>query len=548
MGKNRRPSAARRPGIVTAALLSAAMLGITGTTTTALAATRSATGSTHSTTAHPAAAGNPASAADGPTMKLIAAARQVEVPVFGKNQVFVDPGIWLASLHSAFQVDVSIAGYGKPERATQLIRTASGVIDRRLPSWVLAHWNGIRHFLRVVVRNSRGKVVGYNNVTFCPDTGYEVSKATPDSAATDPFPQQCASFDPFGVGAVWGLPRGWAADALGYASYRLTIGTYKLTETISPQYVRLFHIARRNATATVKIKVVSQATCCGPSGCCDATKLAAVPAGFVRVNAHPRATSTAARHGPPSLPSTRVLTHVPADALPDLIPLPSWGITVTNTLTKAKKPKDSYVDFGATVWIGGNSPLDVEGFRISGTNTMRAYQYFYRNGKLIGRMRVGTMGFANYNAWHFNQFAQYVLLNKYKKVVVRSRKVGFCIAPTDGVDMLLPQATWQPSYLGLAGNCGDPNALWAQELLPVGWGDTYYQTVPYQNFDITKIRNGSYYIEIIANPRHLLHETDTANDISLRRIIISGKAGHRRVRVPAYHGLDPENGNGGPFF
>jgi Lysyl oxidase len=221
------------------------------------------------------------------------------------------------------------------------------------------------------------------------------------------------------------------------------------------------------------------------------------------------------------------------------VPLPSWGISVQNPGKKTTST-DSYLDFGATVWIGGNSPLDVEGYRVIGTGRMNAYQYFYEHGKIIGKMRVGTMGFAKYNAWHFQQFAQYKLLNAHKKVVVQSRKIGFCIAPTDSVNMVLPQATWQPTYTGIFGNCGNPAALWVQELLPIGWGDTYFQSVPYQSFEITNLKNGTYYIEIIANPEHLLHETNTANDISLRKVIIGGTAKHRTVFVPAWHGLDKE--------
>jgi len=33
-----------------------------------------------------------------------------------------------------------------------------------------------------------------------------------------------------------------------------------------------------------------------------------------------------------------------------------------------------YVNVGATAWIGGTSPLDVEGFRRPGTNVMASYQ------------------------------------------------------------------------------------------------------------------------------------------------------------------------------
>jgi len=79
-----------------------------------------------------------------------------------------------------------------------------------------------------------------------------------------------------------------------------------------------------------------------------------------------------------------------------------------------------------------------------------------------------------------------------------------------------------------------------QELMPVGWGDTYFQTVAGQSFDITRVPNGSYYIEVVANPQKVLQESDTSNDVSLREVILGGKPGHRTVRVPAVNGIDPE--------
>jgi hypothetical protein len=50
-----------------------------------------------------------------------------------------------------------------------------------------------------------------------------------------------------------------------------------------------------------------------------------------------------------------------------------------------------------------------------------------------------------------------------------------------------------------------------------------------------------YYIEIIANPNKVLHETNYHNDVSLRKIILGGTPGHRTVKVPAIHGIDPEH-------
>jgi hypothetical protein len=174
---------------------------------------------------------------------------------------------------------------------------------------------------------------------------------------------------------------------------------------------------------------------------------------------------------------------------------------------------------------------------------MRAYQYFWRGKQLVGRARAGTMGFDSeqgHNRWHFEQFARYTLLNSAKSVAVTSNKVGFCIAPSDEIDLLLPHAVWQPPAIGLTGQCGSPSALWVAEEMPVGWGDTYYQ-VAGQSFDITHVPNGAYYVEVTANPQRVLRETTTRDDVSLRKVILGGAAGHRTVKVPAWHGIDPEH-------
>ncbi len=506
-------------GLIAAAALVSALTVTTTGAISALASTR------------PAASAGTA----GPAIKLIAASRKITAYRYGKY-VYLDPGIWVASLHSAFQLNVGRASYTKPITATQVIKTRHGVVRRSLPSGILSGWNGLKHFAGIVIRNSAGRVVSRRSLTFCPDN-YALSKATINSAQTSVYPQQCQAFDPFSLGQVWGIPRGWAVDPVQFAAFKLGVGTYRFTMAISPNYVRLFHVSKQSRTATVQVKV-ERAPGSGKAGR-PSLSAAPVPANFVRVAVRKSAGRTL-----PSFPAARTLSHPPVSAEPDLVPLPSWGISISHV----KKAKEDYLNFAATVWIGGHGALDVEGFRTNGSGTMKAYQYFYNGTKLVGKARVGTMGFANYNAWHFKQFAEYRLLNAHKQIALRSRKISFCIAPTDGVDMLLRHAVWQPSYTGISGNCGDPAALWVTETLPLGWGDTYVQTVPYQNFEITNIPNGTYYIEIIANPEHLLYETNRHNDVSLRRVILGGTPGHRTVRVPAWNGIDPENGHGGPYF
>ncbi len=459
--------------------------------------------------ARAASAARPASA--GPTLKLIAAQNTITAPSYG-GMVFLDPGVWVASLRSAFQLDVQRVTYLQPITVTQVIHLpGGGTTSRALPRAVLDGFNGLRDFLHLTMRNSRGKVVARLQVPFCPDT-FDPERATPGSPATSPYPQQCAS-DPFQKANVWGIARGWAVDpfeAFGLG-LRLALGTYHVTVAITRPYTGLLHISAANATAAVTVKVVRGT-------------------GFGA-----RSRGRAPGRPLPSLPrNVSDLANPPSDALPDLVPLPSWGISTSHA------GGQDLLNFGATVWIGGSGPLDVEGFRSHGSPVMQAYQYFWRDGHLIGRARVGTMGFAGYNHWHFQQFARYQLLNASRAVAVSSHKEGFCIAPTDSVDLLLPHAVWQPSSVGLGGQCGSPTALWVQEYLPLGWGDTYFQTVPGQSFNITHVPNGTYYIEVIANPQRLLHETSTSNDVSLRRVILGGKPGHRTVRVPAWHGIDPE--------
>jgi lysyl oxidase len=471
--------------------------------------------------AGPAQAGAQA-AVQGPVVKLIVAQNSITLSSF-RGRVFLDPGVYVASLGSALQFDVRRASYTKPITLTQVIyRPGGGTTTRSLPSSLLDGFNGLRDFLRLSVANTTGQVVASTRPLFCPN--FFPQRAVPDSAGTNPYPPGCAN-DPFPKSLVMGLARGWAADPAGFSSsfppptVRLAPGKYTVTAAIAPQVVRLLHITAADATARVKLTVVKGRGCCA----------AAAPK-----------TAPARARGLDPLPRARSLASPPAAALPDLVPLPSWLISAFHDRRSGR----DLLAFNATVWVGGTSPLDVEGFRSDGSPVMTAYQYFWRNGHVVGRARAGTMGFdgkPGHNHWHFEQFARYQLLDSAKNLAVRSHKVGFCIAPSDPVDLLAPHAVWQPPALGFSDfTCGSPTALWVREMMPVGWGDTYFQFAAGQAFDITSVPNGTYYIQVTANPGHVLYESNTRNDISLRKVILGGTPGHRTVKVPAWHGIDPE--------
>lgn len=493
-----------------ASVITAAVAILIGGVVIAAANTRTATTSNRS-------------AEHWPVIKLLAAQRSIVLAATGQTTP-VDPGIWIASLGEDLQFDVRATngtGANKVEIA-QMVPTGNGHAHANyIPSTLLDGWNGLRDFVRMTIVNHLGKTVDMANLSFCPNS-LDPERVTTNSAAASPFPAVCtgpntAQPDPFQQAMVWGISKGWAVDPeeASPLALPLPLGTYQLTEAVTPAYVKLLHICSACSTASVKLTITNNAT--GAE------------------EPHPVNSLSTPVITPPSTPSSGPKSEF---GLPYLAALPAWDVGVSHSGGR------DLLSFSATIWVGGKSPLDVEGFRTnSKSSTMEAYQYFWWNGHTIGRAPVGTMGFdyeKGYDRWHFQQFAEYRLLNSSDKLVMQSGKVGFCITSTDPINLLLPYAQWQPYSLGLDGQCGVPSAMWVREFLPVGWGDTYVQSLSGQAFDITNLANGVYYIEIIANPERALHVSTTQHDISLRKVILGGTAGHRTLVVPGVNGIDQE--------
>jgi hypothetical protein len=121
---------------------------------------------------------------------------------------------------------------------------------------------------------------------------------------------------------------------------------------------------------------------------------------------------------------------------------------------------------------------------------------------------------------------------------VRSGKEAFCLANTDAVDLTIPNAKWRPDNTDLSSSCGQNTAVAVREVLDVGGGDTYSQDRQGQSFDITSVPNGTYYIEVKANPSNKLTELSTKNNTALRKIVLGGTATARTLKVPSVYGLD----------
>jgi hypothetical protein len=466
-----------------------------------------------------AAGAVPAGAATRPALTLEAARSSVTVYRYtddGDTYMDGDLGIYaIADVKQAFEVRTTRKDYWSPLVA-RLVRKGK---DRTLP--VPADLSGLPDFSRTTFRDSKGKIVSTSTAPFCPNVDAPVRRS-PKAPATSPYPQGCDG-NPYSLGAVWGLQAGYAASLTGDSGrYGISTlpdlkpGSYLAATSITPAYRRALRIPAAQGKTEVRVTVVKgdDNACLVPDGCRTAAK-ARSSAGRAAATVEKAPTKLSGAKAKPSGP------------LPDLRSLPAWGISADG----------HYLNFGATVWNGGPGRLVVDGFRdTKNADLMNAYQYFFTaSGQQKGYAPVGGMKWdarETHQHWHFEDFARYRLVAADKKtLVVDSGKEAFCLANTDAVDYTVKGANWKPDNTDLSTACGDREALGVREVLDSGSGDTYTQYREGQAFDLTTVKNGTYYIQIAANPDHVLYERSTKNNVSLRKVVIGGSKNKRTVKV-----------------
>jgi hypothetical protein len=304
-------------------------------------------------------------------------------------------------------------------------------------------------------------------------------------------------------------------------SVDLPDGVYTVKVTVNEAYRNAFNIPSDWAAATVQVTVKTLDIESQPAaGLAD--RLGDAPA----VGATARTV--------PAEPTGRA--KVPNGPKPDLRPLPAWNVELISDLQSDPSGEARFLAFSANVWNAGSAPLVVDGFRRDGQNLMDTYQYFFDTaGNQTGYVKTGTFEWderEGHKHWHFTDFARYRLLGTDKQEVMLSQKEAFCIAPTHAVDLTIRHAEWHPGDTDLHTACGQQTSISLREVLPVGHGDTYFQYLPGQSFDIKDLPNGTYYLEIMANPNGHLYESDTTNNVSYRKIILGGVVDARTVLVP----------------
>jgi hypothetical protein len=396
---------------------------------------------------------------------------------------------------------------------TLIVRRPDGSVARSAPL-PRAHSTllGITNFAHAVLSGPRGRIAD-GVVSWCP--GLNLHQAVDPDAAADPVYPEVCSVHPFGFGLVTGIEPGWASAVANRSLFipaSVPDGTYTVTVTVTPAIAAPLGLPKTGRTVVLSLVLHTR-----PS--------AELAEGIIA--------SDPLTEAPRPLAAATVVTP-DADTLPDLIPLPAYGI-----MTTIVEGRDQ-LRFAANTWNAGPGTLVVEGYRVAGTETMDAVQIFYRNGQPVGSAPIGQMVFHHgegHDHWHFTDFTAYDLTDTARRVVATSGKQAWCMAPTAAVDLTVAGATYRPASTGLLGACGGLEAQWLRELLPVGWGDTYVQKVAGQAIDITDVPNGRYYVRVTVNPVGKVFERNRRNNVSMRLVILGGQPGHRTVKVRAYQGI-----------
>jgi hypothetical protein len=455
----------------------------------------------------------------GPPLELRAASDRLVLTQFG-HRVSLGLGIYVVAGDEPFEVRAHRSpDYRGPIHAEMSL---AGAPLTALPDGTVRAFRGLTDFLHIVIRDLDGKVVYRDVRTFCP--WYGAQRVRPNAPDVSPYPLGCP-YNPFTLGAVYGIERGFgvpATDQFG-RGIRIEPGRYTATVNITKAWRGLIGVSGPDASASVHIRVVKDHACQLPGGSararqrgCRAPHRATLP--LTEIATRPAAQRPA---------RANTLAAPDPSTLPDLQSLPAYGIGLSR--------HGGYLAFAATEWDAGPAPMVIDGFRRPSARMMASYQYFYNaDGTAAGHRRIGTMEWdarPGHEHWHFQDFARYSLVDKNLSDVVMSHKEGFCLANTDAVDFTVPGANWNPYNTNLATACGDLSALAVREVLLAGSGDTYYQSLPGQSFDIRNVPNGVYYVKIEVNPNGNIWETDTANNVSLRKIKLTGKGADRRVTV-----------------
>jgi hypothetical protein len=198
--------------------------------------------------------------------------------------------------------------------------------------------------------------------------------------------------------------------------------------------------------------------------------------------------------------------------LPDLIPWSSKrrGYVYGWTLDRNEKPGRLLLRLTTAIANGGTGPLELRGGRHN-TSTQDVYQRIFNDDGTYADRLAGTFTYhPAHHHTHFDNFAAYRLRAMTGKsgigrVIKGGSKLSFCLTDSDEYNLSLPNAPADGEYFA----CGEK-----RQGISVGWSDVYSSTLADQWVDITNVKPGKYWLEVVADPGNRIRESNEKNNVT----------------------------------
>jgi hypothetical protein len=218
---------------------------------------------------------------------------------------------------------------------------------------------------------------------------------------------------------------------------------------------------------------------------------------------------------------------------PDLqviTPTTEFSIGINST-TSARELRFSHI-----TWNAGAGPLEIRPGYNSTTHVAQPFQRLYSRNASGGLVVVRDdlvavpMHFDDPSDYAFPLSAFWLYADVGGSLggepLRMSPKIDFCMTEDFKVSGGMVDGVIQPtvpntpaSVVYNPDNCSNPSGILG---LSVGWGDKYDYLDTGENIDLTGLPDGVYWLRSVANPYHLLQESDPSNNVTDTQLRITG--------------------------
>jgi hypothetical protein len=203
--------------------------------------------------------------------------------------------------------------------------------------------------------------------------------------------------------------------------------------------------------------------------------------------------------------------------LPDLIPWANRrrGYIYGWNLDRTEQPGHLLLRLTTAIANIGSGPLELRGGAHT-TSGQNVYQRIYNDDGTHSDRLAGTFTYhPAHHHTHFDDFSSYrlrsVLANGgVGKIIGTGTKTSFCLTDSDQWPTTLPNASADGDYFACDSR---------MQGISVGWSDVYSSTLPDQWIDITNVKPGKYWLEVVADPRNHIQESNEKNNTT--RIMVN---------------------------